>query len=597
MKIFTNLLFFLSPHEKRRGGLLLAMILIMAMLDMLGVASIMPLIALLTNPELIETNVIFKSIFKASSILGVETAQEFMFAFGTFFFILFLTSISFKALTTYATLKFSQKRYLSISKRLMKIYLHQPYSWFLNRNSSEIGKTIFSEVGLIVGSGIKPMMNLLTQIAIILTLLILLVLVDPKLTVIVCLTLSVLYGIIYKVSRNFLNLIGKERFKSNQIRFSAISEAFGAAKEIKVGGLEQTFVKKFKDASETFIKHEISASAIRQLPRYALEAIAFGGIFLVILYLMKKSTDFTNILPILALYTFAGYRLMPSIQRVYADISTLRYAQPAIDAVYDDTKGLELLNKQKNKTTIQLNKSITLKHIHFQYSEASRTALKDINLNISANSTVGLVGATGSGKTTLVDIVLGLLEPNKGSLEVDGEIINKDNRRNWQQSIGYVPQFIYLSDDTIEANIAFGVDPKDINKDAILSASKIANLHDFVINELPKKYQTYVGERGVRLSGGQRQRIGIARALYHNPKLLVLDEATSSLDNLTEKFVMEAIHNLEKKITIILIAHRLSTVKKCDKIILLDKGQVIEEGTFEKLIKSNEQFKKSAENT
>ena len=596
MKIFTNLLFFLSSHERKRGGLLLVMILIMAMLDMLGVASIMPLIAVLTNPELVETNMILKSMFEASTILGVKTIQEFLFVFGIFFFILFLTSIAFKALTTYATLRFSQKRYLSISKRLMKNYLHQPYSWFLNRNSAEIGKTIFSEVGLIVGSGIKPMMNLLTQIAIIFAFLILLVLVDPKLTIIICLTLSVLYGIIYKVSRNFLNLIGKERFKNNQIRFAAISEAFGAAKEIKVGGLEQTFIKKFKDASEIYIKHEISASVIRQLPRYALEAFAFGGIFLIILYLMKKSVDFTDILPVLALYTFAGYRLMPSIQHVYAAISTLRYAQPGINALYDDTKSLSLLNKTKNKTILQFNKSINLKHIHFQYFEASRTALKDININISANSTVGLVGATGSGKTTLVDIVLGLLEPNKGSLEVDGEIINENNRRNWQQSIGYVPQFIYLSDDTVEANIAFGVDPKDINKDAILSVAKIANLHEFVINELPKKYETYVGERGVRLSGGQRQRIGIARALYHNPKLLILDEATSSLDNLTEKVVMEAIHNLGNKITIILIAHRLSTVKKCDKIILLDNGQVKDEGTFEKLFKTNEQFKKSAEN-
>jgi ABC-type multidrug transport system fused ATPase/permease subunit len=312
---------------------------------------------------------------------------------------------------------------------------------------------------------------------------------------------------------------------------------------------------------------------------------------------MKKSVDFTDILPVLALYTFAGYRLMPSIQNVYAAISTLRYAQPGINALYDDTKSLSLLNKTKNKTILQFNKSINLKHIHFQYFEASRTALKDININISANSTVGLVGATGSGKTTLVDIVLGLLEPYKGSLEVDGEIINENNRRNWQQSIGYVPQFIYLSDDTVEANIAFGVDPKDINKDAILSVAKIANLHEFFINELPKKYETYVGERGVRLSGGQRQRIGIARALYHNPKLLILDEATSSLDNLTEKVVMEAIHNLGNKITIILIAHRLSTVKKCDKIILLDNGQVKDEGTFEKLFKTNEQFKKSAENT
>jgi len=221
-------------------------------------------------------------------------------------------------------------------------------------------------------------------------------------------------------------------------------------------------------------------------------------------------------------------------------------------------------------------------------------ALKDINFNVSAGTTVGLVGVTGSGKTTTVDIILGLLEAQKGSLEVDGQVITKDNCRAWQRCIGYVPQNINLIDDTIAANIAFGVDPKSINQADIERAAKISNLHEFVINELPKQYQTVVGERGVRLSGGQRQRIGIARALYHKPQLLILDEATSSLDNLTEKAVMDAINNLSKDITIILIAHRLSTVKNCDTIFLIDKGQLKKKGTFEELVKYNDQFRNSA---
>ena len=204
------------------------------------------------------------------------------------------------------------------------------------------------------------------------------------------------------------------------------------------------------------------------------------------------------------------------------------------------------------------------------------------------------MGATGSGKTTTVDIILSLLEPQKGTLEVDDQVITQHNSRAWQRSIGYVPQQIYLSDNTISANIAFGVDPKNINQEIVEKVSKIANLHEFVTNELPKNYQTTIGERGVRLSGGQRQRIGIARALYHNPKVLILDEATSALDNLTEKAVMDAIDNLSKNITIILIAHRLSTVKKCDRIYLLDKGELKNEGSFEELIKANDNFRLAA---
>ena len=369
---------------------------------------------------------------------------------------------------------------------------------------------------------------------------------------------------------------------------------FGAAKEVKVGGLEETYIKLFSNYAKIFARTQASSLTISQLPRFILEAIAFGGILLIILYIVSQTGSFNNALPIVTLYVFAGYRLMPALQQIYSSFTYLSFVGPSLNKLYNDFKSLKPLNENQDQGVLKFSKTITLKNIYYSFPNTSKVALKNVNLTISAKSTVGLVGATGSGKTTTVDIILGLLDAQKGTLEVDGKVITKQNVRAWQRSIGYVPQHIYLSDDTVAANIAFGVEPKDINLAAVLKSSKIANLHNFVIDELPKQYQTTIGERVVILSGGQRQRIGIARALYHNPQVLILDEATSSLDNLTEKAVMDSINNLSKDITIILIAHRLSTVKKCDNIFLLEKGELKNKGTFDELININESFRMNA---
>jgi ATP-binding cassette, subfamily B, bacterial PglK len=591
--MIKKFLYFLTPHERKNAAVLLGMILVMALLDMIGVASILPFIAVLTNPSLVETNIILNTFFQSLGMFGVETNQQFLFVLGIVVFILLIFSLLFKALTTYMQMRFVQMREYSIAKRLVESYLNQPYNWFLNRNSSDLGKTILSEVTYIIMGGFSPMINLIAQGTVAISLLILLILIDIKLALTVGFTLGLAYALIYKFCENFLNHIGEERLKANQSRFKAISEAFGAFKEIKVSGLEQPYLKRFANPAHNMARHQTSSNMIKQLPRFAMEAIAFGGMLLVILYLISKNDTFTDVIPVIALYAFAGYRLMPAMQQIFVAFTSLRVVGPALDALYEDQKKFQPFNLNQEKDLLKFNENITLKNIEYQYPNSSRTVLKDINLTIPINSTVGFVGSTGSGKTTTIDLILGLLEAQKGTLEVDGKVINKNNVRAWQRSIGYVPQHIYLADDTVEANIAFGVELKDINQDMVKKASKIANLHDFIADELPKQYETTIGERGVRLSGGQRQRIGIARALYHNQKVLILDEATSALDNQTEKAVMDAINNLNKNITIILIAHRLSTVKNCDTIFLLDKGQLQDKGTFEELIKNNNQFRNS----
>ena len=596
MKTLKKLLYLLSSKDRKRASLLLILVLIMALLDMIGVASILPFMTVLTNPDMVETNIFLNKAFKTSSMFGVKTNQEFLFFLGVLVMVMLVVSLSFKALTTYVQLRFTSMCQYRISKRFVETYLHQPYSWFLNRHSADLGKTILSEVGVVVGKGLKPMINLITQSAIVFALIAMLTIVNTKLALIIGLTFGLSYFFIYKFVRSFLAHIGQERLKANKLRFTTVIEAFGAVKEIKTCRLEKTFVKRFSEQAKIFAKHQASGQIISLLPRFALEAVAFGGMLLVVLYYMKQSGTFANILPLIALYAFAGYRLMPALQLIYSNITQLRLVGPSLDLMYNDLNSLQPFSPQQIQDALPLNKFITLNHINYHYPNSSKTALKDISLSIPAYSTVGLVGTTGGGKTTMADIILGLLEAQQGTLEIDGKVINKNNLRSWQRSIGYVPQQIYLADDTVGANIAFGIDPKDIDQEAVEHAAKIANLHEFVINELPLQYKTTLGERGIKLSGGQRQRIGIARALYHNPKVLILDEATSALDNLTEKAVMEAVQNLGNNITIILIAHRLSTVKKCDTIYLLEKGELKEQGTFEKLIKVSDLFKESTTN-
>ncbi len=596
IQIIKKILHLLTPHERSRAGLLLIMILIMAFLEMIGVASILPFISVLTNPGLIETNIILNKMFNISTMFGVENNQQFLFALGILVFVLLVISLTFKAFTTFVQIRFVQLVQHSISKRLIEKYLNQPYSWFLGHHSADFGKTILSEINVVMGNGVNPLIELIARGAITITVLSLLILADPKLTLIVGISFGASYGLIFKFTRNYISRIGKERLKKNKERFISISEAFGAVKEIKIGGLEQVYINRFSNPNLTMAKNLASSSVIEQLPRFILEAIAFGGIILLILFLMMQTGSFNDALPIISLYAFAGYRLMPALQVIYGSLTKFAFAGPSLEQIYNDIKNLKTFNSNQEKNILSFNKEIIIKNLNYNYPNSSKTALKNINLNIPVNTTVGLVGATGSGKTTTVDIILGLLHAQSGTLEVDGKIITKENIRAWQKSLGYVPQYIYLSDDTVAANIAFGVDHENINYKAVEKASKIANLHEFVINELPNQYHTTIGERGVRLSGGQRQRIGIARALYHNPQVLILDEATNALDNLTEQAVMEAVNNLSKQVTIILIAHRLNTVRNCDKIYLLDKGELKNEGTFEELIKINDNFRINANN-
>ena len=570
------------------------LVLISSFFDLLGVASIYPFITILLNTQLIESNKFLNFFYLTSSNLGVQNISEFLIVFGGMIFFLNLTSLFFRALTNYAQNHYMLFCEYNTTKRLIRNYLNKPYVWFLSKHSSDLEKNILSEVTQVMNYIIFPFINILTQSILILGILILLVFLDPILIVCTILTIVISYRVIFYFLKNILVYSGSKRFKANESRFRSLVDIFGATKEIKIKGLEKTFIDRFNSSSLTYLKSISLVSIISQIPRYIVEAIAIGGMILISLFLISSGKSFESVIAFLSVLAFAGYRLIPSIHQVYSSIMQIKFSDLTLNTLHRDLFVNKLSSKNNTKKKLSFNKSILLKNISFAYPNTKRSAIQNINFTIPAFSKAAIVGATGSGKTTTLDIILGLLDPSHGNLIVDGKIINYRNRRSWQNNIGYVPQQIYLSDETIVKNIAFGLETSEINYKSVINAAKIANLHNFIMDNLPDRYDTKIGERGVKLSGGQRQRIGIARALYCEPKLLILDEATNSLDSITEKIVMEAIQNLMGKITIILVSHRLNIIKDFDLILFLEKGILRNAGNYKNLYKNDELFKKMA---
>ena len=591
MRSLFQLLELLKLSEKIEGLKILFLILIMAILDMLGVASILPFIALLSDRTVIETNTYIKWAHEFLMGFGVKTAEDFLFIVGLSVFGVLVFSLSFKAFVVFKQTSFARNVEYSIGARMFDGYLSQPYLMLAARNSADMGRNVLSEVEAVVGGGIMPAIALITQSAVMLAILVMLLFVDPLLVVLVGTVLGVTYASLFFYVNEKLKVIGEARTISNLKRFSIINEAFSAFKDVKYGGLELFYLARFQPPSNEYAVGQAAAQIYGLLPRYLLEAIAFGGLLLVLLYYLAGGMNFGQILPVIALYAYAGYRLLPAMQQVYAALTQLSYTANAISAFHGDfTKLNENRVKKNSAHQFNFDNQISLSNVSFSYNGGNGAGLKQVNLIINANTIVGVVGKTGSGKTTLVDLILGLVPAQFGEFKVDQRIISSENVQSWQSAVGYVPQQIYLADDTVRANIAFGCPESSIDHDRLLRASRIANLHEFVTNELPGAYECIIGERGVRLSGGQQQRIAIARAVYREPSVLILDEGTSALDNLTEEKVVKALQNLKEKMTVIFVAHRLSTVKACDQIIVMDSGKIIGSGDYESLMKTNKLF-------
>lgn len=583
----------LDRRERRHALLLVGIMLVMGFVEMIGVASILPLIAVLSDPEIVQTNRYIRYLYEALSFSDINTFFVFLSAA---MFVVVVGRIALSALTQYALLRYSHMRSHALEVRLLGAYLRRPYSWFLNRHTADIGKTVLSEVEQVISGSLLPALQLVSQSIIAASIVALIVLVDPILALTASTSVIAAYGFVYFSIRHYLLRIGQERVQCNRERYRLAQEVLGGVKEVKIGGLEPVYLRRFSGASFRLARRTSAVQVVRELPRHALEVLAVGGMLLVILALLVRADGkLTEALPVIALYAFAALRLLPVLQTIFRDLVSLRFGRPALDGLHDDlTKETDVPDVRNAGPQIRLEKSLRLEAIDFTYPKADHKALSRVTLTIPAHAVVGVVGSTGAGKSTLIDIILGLLEPQSGRLCVDDTVIGLHNVRAWQRSVGYVPQQIFLADESVASNIALGLMPDKINHEAVERAARMASLHDFIVGELPQGYDTPVGDRGVRLSGGQRQRIGIARALYHDPDVLVLDEATSALDTLTERSVMDAMRNLSRRKTIIMIAHRLTTVQGCDTIFFMEGGMLRASGSYGELIDSTAQFKKMA---
>jgi ABC-type multidrug transport system fused ATPase/permease subunit len=572
--------------------LLLGMILVMALLETTSLASILPFVMVLTHPDVVQTN---RYLSMAYEWRGSQNVDEFLLFLGFLVFGIVIASTAFKAFTTWAMLRFVSMRQYTLSRRLFKVYLRRPYEWFLNQHSADLGKSVLSEVQQVIVGALVPAMQLFTQVALALLVVALLMLVNPLLALTVTLILGGMYAAVMLSSRGYLRIIGADRVRANMERFRICNEAFSGIKDIKLLGLEDAFITRFQAPSRRYMKHQATGQTIHQLPQFAIQTIAITSVLVIILYqLMRKGSNYET-LSLLALYAVAGYRLLPALQRIYQATVQMRFAEPAVDVLYGDLiqasgEPTEAKHRQ-DQPPLRLLSKLEFRGVHYSYPSGSGHALNGVNLTIPAWSMVGFVGRTGAGKTTAVDLLLGLLDPSAGELLVDETPITGANRRAWQLSVGYVAQHIYIADDTVTANIAFGVEGKEVDTEAVQAAARIANLHEFVTEDLEHGYNTMLGERGIRLSGGQRQRIGIARALYRNPDVIIMDEATSALDNITERAVMDAVTNLHNRKTIVLVAHRLTTVQRCDTIFVFDHGTILARGTYRQLVKESEEFR------
>ena len=571
MKTLQKLWLLLSPSQRPVAMVMFCLLFMGMFLEMLGVGVIVPALIVMAESDLASKYPVLKPWL---NMLG-NPSQEWLVVAGISAMVgvyvlknLFLAFLAWRQNHFVTTIQFD------ISKRLFEGYLRQPYTFHLQRNSAQLIRNTLNHAGSI-SSIIRQGLLLLLEALVVLGVSIMLLVLEPLGAVLVISVLGLAGWGFNRFTRSHILRWGKAFQMHEGLRIQHLQQGFGGVKDVKLLGREREFFSQYNFHNMESARIQRRQATTQALPRLFLELLAISGLAGLVIVMITQGKPMEMLLPVVGLFATAAFRIMPSVNRMIGAVQGVNFSLPVINTLSDE---LQLLTDNKLQGSSQLlpfKSVLRLEHVSFQYPSAEVSTLSKIEILIPRGSAIGIIGASGAGKSTLIDIILGLLKPGDGTVKVDGVDI-QTNLRGWQDQIGYVPQSIYLTDDTLRRNIAFGLPPDQINEEAIVEAVSSAQLVQF-IEELPKGLDTIVGERGVRLSGGQRQRIGIARALYHDPEVLVLDEATSSLDIDTERGVMEAVKALKNK-TVLVVAHRLSTVRNCNYLYRLDQGKVVEEG-------------------
>ena len=581
-----------QKHRKQLIRLQLVF-LIGATLQILSIASLAPFIALISDAEAFSENQLFNSIIR---FLNLDSRLDVLVFFATFVVSLILINNFYSAIALRYLFTYSVDVGLEIQSRLYRNYVHQPYIFFSKNSSPQLIANITSEVPRFVYMVVQPFLHIASELFVALLIVIALIYVDPIMAIATAVFIGSIYIFIYRTIRNRVQRNGELISKVAKKKIKILNESIGGIKEIKMLGAEELYRKELYKTTASGLNASAFNALAGDLPRFIVETCVFGAILILAIFLILKFGDSTTTMSVLSFYVMAGYKLMPAIQTIYKSVACIKANGSVAAKLLNEISRTNnyVIYPEKQAGEIFDSLELSLDKISFQYPETNSYALKNINIDIKQNTVVAFVGASGAGKSTIVDILLGLLRPTTGTISVGGQEIDENTVRNWQSLIGYVPQHIFLLDDSIKNNIAYGVPESQIDFERVTSAAKKAKIHEYICSQ-KDGYDFVVGERGIQLSGGQVQRIGIARALYNNPRYIIFDEATSALDTLTEQSIIEEVLSLKSSANVIMIAHRLSTVLNADKIFYLNDGAIEDSGTFDELKVKNANFGKLAE--
>jgi ABC-type multidrug transport system fused ATPase/permease subunit len=579
----------LNAAGRRRLVQLGLLILLNTILEVATVGMILPFIALLNNPGLVETHGALQAIYRA---LGLGSTTSFLALIGTVLFVLVVGKNVYLYWLMRLQSRFGYFESARVAERLFAGYLAAPYQTHLNRNSADMITTVDYSVDAVFSQVLLYVIIFATEASVVLALILFMLATEPWLTLALGVVLGGCAALLMFYLRRELVELGRVGIQLRIARLQCLQQGLTSIKEVKVLGREKFFLDAFHRLRQQHAANQARAATVSQLPRQVLEVVVVGGLLLVIVLVLLQGRPGTETVEVLGLFAMAAFRIMPALNRMVNAYNTIKNGEAAVDEVWADFSDRGLASDAPapaGAATVSFARELSLRDVSFAYENSALPVLQNVSLEIRPGESIGFVGPSGAGKSTLIDIILGLLAPQSGLVEIDCVDMTRDSRM-WRRLIGYVPQTISLVDDSLRNNIAFGIEPGLIDEDRMWKVLALARLDEFC-RSLPDGLDTTLGERGVRLSGGQRQRVGIARALYHDPKVLIFDEATSALDSESERDITDAIEAMRGDKTILIIAHRLSTVKRCDRLVLLRKGAVADIGTFEELIGRRDDFR------